>query len=94
MSFTVEVGPDQELNIEIVSGLNENVQPFCQVMLNGTLAGQLPPSEIRGMALQWLEAAEAAESDAIVAAEMIETIGLDLPTAASFIAGLRKRRKW
>lgn len=93
MAFTVEVGPDRGLDIGIDSGVNEKLEPFCVVRLNGRGAGQLSPAEVRAMALQWLEAAEAAESDALVTAELVETAGLDLPTAGRFIVGLRRRRE-
>ncbi len=93
MAFTVEVGPDRELNIGVDSGVNEKLEPFCIVRLNDRAAGQLSPAEVRAMALQWLEAAEAAESDALVVAELVETVGLDMPTAGQFIMALRKRRE-
>lgn len=93
MSFTVEVGPDRPLNIGIDSGVNEKLKPFCTVRLNDRAAGQLAPHEVRAMALQWLEAAEAAESDALVVRELVDTVKLDLPTAGQFILALRNRRE-
>ena len=93
MSFTIEVGPDHELNIAITSGLNHKLRPFNTIHVNGHAAGQMTPAEVRQMALQWLEAAEAAESDALIVAELMETAGLDLQTAGAFIVALRERRE-
>lgn len=56
--------------------------PFCLIRATATtgdvLVGQLRPAEVRAMALQWLEAAEAATSDAGVA-HMLATANADLP---------------
>lgn len=53
--------------------------------------GQMSPEEVRTMALGWLGAAEAAESDAAVFAEL-KGIGLDDTACAGFLAALRERR--
>lgn len=58
----------------------------------GTEEGQLSPTEIRAHALALLVVAEAAESDAIVYAELVDTIGLDRQAALLFIGALRHRR--
>lgn len=65
---------------------------FCTISVDGKPIGQLDPEQVREMALHWLAAADAAESDAAVMAEMIETVGLDTESAARFIYALRKRR--
>lgn len=93
MASTVEVGPDRPLNIGIESGVNEKLEPFCTVRLNDRAAGQLAPHEVRAMAMQWLEAAAAAELDALVVQELRESVGLDLNTAGHFVVGLRNRRE-
>lgn len=55
--------------VNVVSGTTAEGKPFCTVeatMANGTSAsGQLSPEEVRMMALHFLSAAEAAESDAV-----------------------------
>lgn len=78
-------------NIEITSGVNQKLEPFCSVSLDGEKIGQLEPAEVRTMALHWLEAAEAAETDAMVFAEL-RAMNLDMATCAAFIGALRKRR--
>lgn len=84
---------DESTDVEITSGVSAFTgEPFCQVIINGVARGQMTPTEVRQMALGWLEAAEAAESDAMVMAEMMETVGVDQQTAGAFVAALRKRR--
>jgi hypothetical protein len=56
------------------------------------LLGQLTPAEMRAHALAYLEAAEAAESDALVFAELTDQPGLDVEHAAAFLVALRARR--
>lgn len=72
-------------------------KPFCLVEAVSTSGdrwtGQLSPKEVRTMALHWLEAAEAAEHDAAVRAELVEELGLGDHAAAAFIAALRERRE-
>ncbi len=92
MAEIITINPDDGLDIEISSGLNKALKPFNTLFLNGKPAGQLAPDEVRAMALQWLEAAEAAEQDAMVVAEMTEGLGVDIQTAGAFVQSLRKRR--
>ncbi len=92
MADEIIINPDDGLNIEISSGLNKALKPFNTIFLNEKPAGQLSPDEVRAMALQWLEAAEAAEQDAMVVAEMTQGLGIDLQTAGAFVASLRHRR--
>lgn len=85
------------VHVEVESGVSADTgKPFCTIRATaeaGTvLVGQLAPAEVRGMALQFLEAAEAAEQDAHVFAELVEVVGLDEEQAARFIAHLRSRR--
>lgn len=82
--------------VDVISGVNQAGKPFCHIMASSpdaevVLEGQLTPEETRKMALQWLEAAEAAESDALVMAELREA-GLDDQHCAAFLVGMRKRR--
>lgn len=85
--------PSRDLkDIHISSGVNHKLEPFCTVSINnGDLLGQLPPAEVRSLALQWLEAAEGAETDSIVWKLLAE---MDLPaeTIGQFIAAMRDKR--
>lgn len=85
-----------ELRIE--SGVSAFTgEPFCHVHVldaGGELltSGQLKPEEVRVTALAWLEAAEAAVSDAAVWKIMRGRVGLDEQAAATFLAELRASR--
>lgn len=85
--------------VECESGVNATLKPFVHVKATGhhknrqvLLLGQIDPATCRSMAMQFLEAAEAAEHDAAVAAEMTEGAGVPFDTALMFIGNLRKRR--
>lgn len=79
-------------NIAIESGVSAFTgKGFCVVSVDGKTIGQLEPQEVRTMALHWLTAADAAESDAAVLAEL-RAIGIEDAQAAGFISALRKRR--
>lgn len=81
--------------IEVLSGVSAFTREgFCTVVVDGRHAGQMDPNEVRTMALSWLEAAEAAESDAMVLAELTseDGMGLDDQVALAFIGALRRRR--
>lgn len=58
--------PGAEPGIAIESGVNLQGKPFCHVIVDGKPHGQLTPNEVRRMAMNWLEAAEAAEHDSAV----------------------------
>lgn len=79
----------------INSGVNDQGEGFCAVQATsatGTiLHGQLTPTEVRRMALDWLESAEAAEQDAAV---LRVVRNLDLPDnfAGAVITELREHR--
>lgn len=83
-------------SIEIRSGVNEAGKGFCTVVVMTSdkqiLLGQLDPETVRGMALDWLSAAEAAESDSIVYRIFTE---LDMPPEAigKFLVDMRDRRE-
>ena len=83
-------------SIDLTSGVNESGEGFITVAASspdGTiLIGQLPPTEVRQMALAWLEAAEAAEQDAAVLRTMRK---LELPDhlAGMVITELRESRE-
>jgi hypothetical protein len=91
-----EPDPLPETFIEVGSGVSQSTrQGFCTIMIDGRGVGQMEPNEVRTMALHWLEAAEAAEMDAMVLAELTAADGLDLAdeTALGFIVALRARRE-
>ena len=56
------------------------------------MSGQLDPQEVRQMALGFLEAAEAAETDAIVMRMLIRDVGSTDEIAATFVSEMRKYR--
>lgn len=90
--------------IDIYSGVSVTAREgFCRIeatLDDGTCpTGQLSPDEVRQMALGWLQAAEAAEHDAAVLAELTETLGVTLEVAGHFPAPPRPphpraRRAW
>ena len=85
--------PSGELkDIHITSGVNEKMEGFCTISVNnGDLLGQLDPAEVRKMALQWLEAAEGAETDSIVF-KMLSEMELEPHVIGGFIARMRDLR--
>lgn len=56
------------------------------------LAGQVDPATCRELALSFLEAAEAAEQDAAVFAELHGTAGIPIELVAAIVTALRNRR--
>lgn len=83
---------DEEVSLEIESGVSLfTKEGFCTVRLNGKALGQLTPDGVREMALAWLGAAEAAETDAALYA-MLKSMDLDDETVGRAIAGLRNYR--
>ena len=87
----------QELvSIGIQTGVNEQGQGFCTVVATSQerdlLIGQLPPDTVRKMALDWLGAAEAAETDGIVYRLLSSKFGLPLEAVGAFISQMRDER--
>ena len=79
-------------SIDVTSGVSMfDGKPFCMISLDGKPIGQLDPEEVRTMAMNWLAAAEAAESDAVVVAEL-RGIGLEDNAVGAFLQALRSRR--
>ena len=60
----------------------------------GSMRGALSPYEARGMALQWMETAEATESDCLVATAARTALGYDEDGIEALFAALRKLRGW
>jgi hypothetical protein len=61
------------------------------LLKRGNMEGAVSPAEARDMALAWLEAAEASESDALVS-QAVEQAFPDLAPAEELFAALRKLR--
>lgn len=84
--------------ISIYSGVSMFTgEGYCHVeaaLDNGkSIQGQLTPDEVRQMALGWLQAAEAAEHDAAVYAQLTGALGTTPEVAGQFLVGLRDRRE-
>jgi hypothetical protein len=56
------------------------------------LLGQLPPAEVRALALSLLSAAEAADQDAIVFTIMVRDLGLPPEAVAGLVTAMRAER--
>jgi hypothetical protein len=84
-------------NVIMTTGLSAFThEPFLGVRAEAVdgsfMSGQLTVGEVRMMALNWLAAAEAAESDAIVFAVCVEDVGLEKDAALGMIFQMRERR--
>lgn len=80
-------------SIEFVSGVSAFTgEGFVQVFVNGKTLGQLSPDEVRQHGQAAFEAAEAAESDALIWAQLKEA-GLDDTACGAFLVAMRERRK-
>lgn len=82
-------------SINITSGVNEKGDGFCTISViskgRDILIGQLNPKEVRDMALDWLESAEAADQDAAVL-RCIRKLELPDQLAGMVITELRNSR--
>ena len=83
------------VSIDVRSGVNEAGEGFCTVIAHGQngrmMLGQLDPETVRTMALDWLGAAEAAETDAIVF-RLLREVGLPDEVVGNFVAKMRAER--
>lgn len=81
--------------INVSSGVNEAGVGFCSVSAvtegGRIILGQLSPTEVRALALAWLEAAEAAEQDAAVL-RVVRNLELPDQLAAAVVVELRNTR--
>lgn len=82
-----------------ISGVNEKLEPFIQLRVTGkldgidvVLVGQQTPAELRTAALGCFHAAEAAESDSLVARFLAKDVGLTVEGAAVVVGRLRNHR--
>ena len=80
----------------MVSGVNDRGEPFVQMAQTRDgkrlLLGQMTPSEARSLALQGLEAAEAAETDAFIWGYFTSKMDLKPAAIAALIADFRDFR--
>jgi hypothetical protein len=86
-------------SIYITSGVNEKGEGFLTINVHGKeqgkdvmMLGQLPPDEVRKLALSWLESAEAADQDAAVL-RCIRKLELPEQLAGMVITELRESRE-
>lgn len=92
---------DELVEIHVQAGLrmseeSKEFRGFCTVFATAEdgwrMVGQLDPSEVRKMAMNFLEGAEAAVQDAIVMNMMVRDIGLDPSASAQFVRQMRDER--
>lgn len=82
---------EQERGFWITSGYGANTrEPYIEVQLEDAKI-QMPPEDARRLALNLLQAAEAALSDAFLVEFMQAEIGLERPQAANILV---KYREW
>lgn len=83
-------------NIFMTSGVNDKGEGFVTIAAHGSngtiLTGQLSPDEVRKHAVDYLEAAEAADQDAAVL-RIIRKLGLPEELAGAIITELRESRE-
>jgi hypothetical protein len=84
--------PSEGGTIRVTSGVSAFTGQGFVDLRWGAQAGQLSPEEARQHALAVLGAAEAAELDALVYAELTSAVGVNDGAAAAFLLRLRERR--
>lgn len=91
--------PEGLVRVEVTSGVSAFTgEPFCQILAHGDagtiLRGELSPDELRRMAMDWLQSAEAADQDAAVYAVAADLLDDDAGKlfAAAVVAELREMR--
>ncbi len=78
--------------ITMHSGVNQQHEGFIHLAWGKDLRIQFTPAEVRTHALRLLEAAEAAEGDAMVLRLLTDKVGLERTRALNVIADLRNYR--
>jgi hypothetical protein len=90
------VSKDDLVSIDVRSGVNEKGEGFCTIVASGgdgrMLLGQMPPALIRKIALDYFEAAEAAETDAIVYRLLRDKFDLPIAAVGAFVTAMREER--
>ena len=82
--------PAEDDLLSIEPALNHAGAPTCRLMW-GERQGHLTPAEVRALALNWLEVADAAESDALVLG-VLEDMRVSVDLRDAFMSALRERR--
>jgi len=89
------MAPDDLTSIDVRSGVNEAGDGFLTIIATAgdgrMILGQLDPTTVRRMAMDWVEAAEAAEQDAAVL-RCIRKLELPEQLAGAIVAELRNSR--
>ena len=89
------MGSKDLTELHVSSGVNEEGVPFVHIFARSgkeIFMGQQTPQEIRGIAMQWIEAAEAAMQDAIVFKMLRDDLEMPLSTIGGFIQRMREMR--
>jgi hypothetical protein len=84
-------------HINMTSGVSVFTgEPFVEVVATdesgNRMRGQLTPADVRAHAMAYLEAAEAAETDAFIVTWLKETVGLEEQQALRALAAFREMR--
>lgn len=84
-------------HVHVESGVSAfDGKGFCRIEARATngdvMIGQLNPAEIRRMALDWIEAADAAEFDAILLDFLLNKLSLDNESAGNVLLHIRNQR--
>jgi ABC-type nitrate/sulfonate/bicarbonate transport system substrate-binding protein len=74
------------------SGVNQNGEPFVQLLRGAQIFAQMDPQQARDHAQAILESAEAAEQDAFIFDWVKNHIGAGETQAAGFLGDFRKYR--
>lgn len=74
------------------SGVNQDGEPFVQLILNKKVIAQMSPQEARDHAQTVIEAAESAEQDAFIVDFARTQVGLDFNRAGRLLIEFRKYR--
>ena len=84
--------PPDASGIDVESGVGADSRLGYVHLRWGPMSGQLTTREARAHALSILEAADAAEHDAVVLRWLMDTLEMDVARAAHVIADLRRLR--
>lgn len=96
--FTSNDNPTNDsdlIDISVSSGFGHNTQrPFVQILIpKADWMTQMSPSDARGLALNLLTCAEAAESDGFLVTFLRQTVGVDdMRAVASILVEFRQWR--
>jgi hypothetical protein len=85
-----------QINVEAGVSLFTH-KPFCRIEIKDdkgavNVVGQLDPDAVRALAMQWIEAACAAEHDALLMNFMLDTVGMEDETVGHMLLEMRRLR--